>query len=479
MRSSFALRLAAAFAGMGIAAAALTALLVNGAFGSRFSSYLESQQRIREQQLVAAIADSYTRTGGWNASDLDGLTSMALMTGGSLRVLDADGAVVWTASERRLGGAVAAMHRQMMGEEEGGLGPEQSLPIRVDGKRVGTAIVRLPRSGVLPQDVSFRTSVNRLLLIGGVAAGLVAALVGLLLARRATRPARELVEAAQAFAEGDRSRRLDEGTPDEFGQMARAFNLMGDAIQREDDLRRDFAAEVAHEVRTPLTILRSQVEAIQDGIRPAGSEEVASLHEEILRLNRLVDDLGTIASADAAGFTMSPAPTAIDDVVNGALQEFAGSFEGAGISLKSDLQHVSATVDPARIRQVIANLLSNAVKFTPSGGVVAVEVRSEGDEALIRVADSGPGIPPDELPYVFDRFFRGTGARASGSGIGLAVVRGLVLAHGGHVDVSSSPGQGATFTVRLPRASHASPLSFTPASHPSSSVSLERGGDRI
>lgn len=478
MRSSFALRLAAAFAGMGIAAAALTALLVNGAFGSRFSSYLESQQRLREQQLVAALADSYTRKGGWNASDLDGLTSMALMTGGSLRVLDANGAVVWTASEGRLGGAVAAMHRQMMGEEESGLGPEQSLPIRVDRERVGTAIVRLPRSGVLPQDVSFRTSVNRLLLIGGVAAGLVAALVGLVLARRATRPARELVEAAQAFAEGDRSRRLDEGTPDEFGRMARAFNLMGDAVQREDDLRRDFAAEVAHEVRTPLAILRSQVEAIQDGIRPAGAGELASLHEEILRLNRLVDDLGTMASADAAGFSMSAAPTALDDIVDRAIQEFAGSFEGAGIRLDSDLRRVSATVDPTRIRQVIANLLSNALKFTPAGGTVGVELRSEADEAVIRVSDSGPGIPPDELPFVFDRFFRGAGARASGSGIGLAVVRGLVLAHGGRVDVSSSPGRGAAFTVRLPLASHPSPLSFTGASHGSPSVRIERGGER-
>jgi two-component system sensor histidine kinase BaeS len=459
MRKSFALRLAAAFAGVGIAAAALTAILVNVAFGSRFAGYLDAQQRAREQQLVVALADSYRKADGWNLPDLRSLGQVAFMDGGTLRLLDASGGTVWEPTSTHVGRQMAGMHRQMMGG--GALGPEHRLPITVDGSVVGTAIVRLPEVGVLPQDVSFRHSINRLLLFGGIGAGLIAMLLGIVLARRATAPARELAGAAGAFAAGDRTRRVGYDSPDEFGEMARSFNAMGDAVEEEDRLRRTFAAEVAHEVRTPLAILRSQIEAIQDGVVKPNPETVASLHEETLRLTRLVGDLETLASADAAGFSLAARTVALRPLVEESLREFAGPFEEEGVSLQADLHDVVADVDPNRIRQVIANLLSNALKFTPSGGAVRVTLQPEDGRALIRVSDSGPGIASEDLPRVFDRFFRGSGVRASGSGIGLTVVRELVDAHGGTVEVSSEPGGGATFTVRLPHASSGSPPSFT------------------
>src|SRR6266511_849786 len=378
MRRSFALRLGAAFAGVGIAAAALTAILVNVAFGSRFTGYLDAQQQVREQQLVAILADSYSRSNGWVGGDLSSLTPIAFMDGGTLRLLDASGQTVWAPSPDQLLGQMAEMHRQMMGG--GVLGPEHRLPVAVGGEVVGTAVVRFPATGLLPQDVTFRASVNRLLLFGGLAAGLLALLLGIVLARRATAPARELARAARGFASGDRGRRVRYDTPDEFGEMARAFNAMGDAVEEEDRLRRDFAAEVAHEVRTPLAIIRSQIEAIQDGVLEPSSSTVGSLHEETLRLTRLMGDLETLAPAD--------------------------------------------------------------------------------------------------VPRVFDRFFRGRGVRASGSGIGLTVVRELVEAHGGSVEVSSEPGAGAAFTVRLPGPSSRSFTEFTVPSHAALTVVSEGGDER-
>src|SRR6266540_995035 len=237
---------------------------------------------------------------------------------------DDSGRTVWEPTSTHVGRQMAEMHRQMMGG--GALGPEHRLPITVDGSVVGTAIVRLPEVGVLPQDVSFRHSINRLLLFGGIAAGLIALLLGIVLARRATAPARELAGAARAFAAGDRTRRVGYDSPDEFGEMARSFNAMGDAVEEEDRLRRTFAAEVAHEVRTPLAILRSQVEAIQDGVVEPDPGTVASLHEETLRLTRLVGDLETLASADAAGFSLSPRPVSLRPLVEESLREFAGPF---------------------------------------------------------------------------------------------------------------------------------------------------------
>lgn len=471
MRRSYAFRLAAAFAGIGIAAAALTAILVNVSFGTRFTSYLEDQQRTGQQQLMAGLADSYRRSGGWDAADLRSLQFLALMDGGTVRVVDLQGNTVWDAAAG-VSAEMAAIHREMMGS--GRLGPEQRLPVRVDGQVVGTAIVRLPEAGVLPQDVSFRSSVNRLLLFGGILAGLAALVLGIVLARRATAPASELTRTARALAAGERGVRVEFEGPDEFGEMARAFNSMADTIEEEDRLRRAFAADVAHELRTPLAILRTQMEGIQDGVIEPSSPALASLLEETLRLSRLVADLELLASADAAGFSLLRQPVELGPLLAGAAQEFAGPYEAEDVALHTDLSDVRMQADPTRIRQVVTNLLSNALKFTPPGGEVGLTLRPEGDRAVIRVSDTGPGIPADEIAHVFDRFFRGRGVRAGGSGIGLTVAKELVRAHGGDIQVTSEPGQGTTFTVSLPMASSGERASFTAPSHLPASVGAER-----
>lgn len=447
MRRSYTLRLAAAFAGVGIGAAALTAILVNLAFGGRFNDYLQQQRSAHQQQIVLALQDSYRRVGAWSVADLRGLTSLALMDGGTLQVLDAAGDPVWDASVGP-GSALAQMHQGMMGT--GPLGPASPLPVVVDGRQVGTALIRLPESGLLPQDQAFRSSVNGSLLVGGIVAGLFALGFGIVLSRRAVRPARDLIGAAEATAAGDRTTRVDEGSLDEFGEMARAFNRMADALDEEDRLRRAFSADVAHELRTPLMILRSQIEGIQDGVVALDAEALDSLHEEALRMGRLVADLETLASAEAAGFSLLPTPTRLRPLIEDATKEFAGIAEERDVDLRTSLTDVEAEVDPTRIRQVVANLLSNALKFTPPGGSVTISLARDGGDALIAVSDTGAGIPPDERARIFDRFYRGQTARAGGSGIGLTVARELVVAHGGSVSVTSELGGGSTFRVRLP-----------------------------
>lgn len=476
MPRSFAFRLGAAFAGVGIAAAALTAILVNGAFGSRFEGYLDAQQRTKERQLVAVLAESYERAGGWDEGDLRSLTPLAFMDGGTLRLLDMSQEVVWSPTSDELLGEMAEMHREMMGDAV--LGPGRTLAVEVDDRRVGTAIVRLPVVGLLPQDVAFRRSVNRLLLTGGLAAGLVSLLVGVVLARRATGPARDVAAAARRFAAGDRSSRVAYDGNDEFGDMARAFNVMAEAVDEEDRLRRGFAADVAHEVRTPLTILRSELEAIQDGIVEATPTAIGSLHEETLRLTRLISDLETLASADAAGFTLRSERVDLSAMVEEGLREFDPVAAERGIELKADLDDVHVDADPDRVRQVLANLLSNALKFTSAGGRVAVRVWVDGRDAALSVSDSGTGIPAGELPRVFDRFFRGHDARAGGSGIGLTVVRDLVEAHGGTIAVTSEAARGTTFTARLPLRSSGTNEDFTAPSRPAATVGGEGGGGR-
>jgi signal transduction histidine kinase len=450
LRGRFARRLALAFAGLGLGAAALTAGLVNTAFDARFHDYLARQQQVRQQQLVALFAAEYTRDNGWSPRSLNQLASTVTMTGSQAELRGPAGQHVWSLADADAGSAMASMHRQMMGTGE--LGPPRSLPVTVNGTGVGTLDVRVPQDQIPAVDEDFRASVNRLLAAGGLAAGLVALAVGLFIARRATAPIAELTAAANDLADGRRDRRVAVTSRDEIGHLAASFNTMADRVEKEDQLRRLFAADVAHELRTPLAILRSQLESIQDKITEPSPDAITSLHEETLRLGRLIADLETLASADAAAFTLQNTPVSLTSLVRQTTAEFAGQFADAAITLRTDLEEVTVNGDAVRLRQIITNLLTNARKFAPSGSTT-VSLRRHEAHAQLRVTDTGPGIPSDELPHIFDRFFRGRAARAGGSGIGLAVVAELTAAHGGTVTVESTPGQGTTFLLTLPASS--------------------------
>ncbi len=512
---SFAFRLGVAFAAVAIAAAGVTALVVNAAFAARFDRYLAGQQRAQVARITMAAGRAYTGNGKW---DLHALETLVPAAGpGTVRVVTPSGQDVWQWDGHEMswngewmqGGQGSGHHGTGQGSGNSGgnsgggsgdcgswdncgtwhggswgssgwsgsapgaavsrpaallaataspspsaspavLGTLQRIPIKVNGKVVGTALVRVPQATALPDAVAFRGQVIALVLGAGAAGAVVSLALGIFFARRATRPVRQLTAAARALAIGDRSARLQAGRRDEFGQMSRAFNALADAAQDQERLRQGFAAEVAHELRTPLTILRSQVEGLRVGVLAPGPASLASLDEEVQRITRLVADLQVLGSADAAGFSLERTHTDLAKLADETAREFAGLFEGAEVTLQTRLEPAPAWADPARIGQMLANLLSNALKYTPRGGLVRLETTTGGPWAFIRVSDTGPGIPADELPHVFDRFFRGRAARPAGSGIGLTVVAELAAAHGGTAEVTSEPGQGATFTVRLP-----------------------------
>ncbi len=452
MRRSYALRLGAAFAFVGVAAAVLTALAVNLAVGGLLTGYFEQRQAAQREQVVSALAASYRAHGSWDRADLDALGASVTMSRGTLAVEDASGRAVWRSSDAGTGGMQGMMGSggQMMGQ--GALGPEQRLAVTVDGGRVGTAVLRLPQAGLAAPDRAFRDAVNRTLLVTGMVVAALAVLLGVLLARRATVPVRRLTAAADAWSRGERARRVRYPARDEFGAMAASFDRMADSIEDQERLRRVFAADVAHELRTPLMILRGQVEAMQDGVLDRDDAGLASMHEEVDRLGRMVADLEVLASADAARFTLRIEPVDLRELAAGVAGELQSLFPDRTLRLETTGDPVVVDGDPGRLRQVLGNLLSNALRFTPEGGSVDVRLAASGSEAVLRVSDSGPGIPEDELPHVFDRFFRGRQAGHAGSGIGLAVVSQLVRAHGGVVSAGNLPGGGAVFSVTLPPA---------------------------
>lgn len=445
MHRSFAFRLSVAFAAVGLVGAVLTAALVNAAFGGRFAGYLDARQDERLEVVLAALEESYDRHGGWDPAELQQIASVALMDGGTVTMATPTGdRQLWSVEA----GPLAELHRRMMGT--GPLARPLTRTVEVAGEVVGVATLELPEPGLLPADVSFRRSINQLLGVAVAVAGLVALLTGVAVARHTTAPARALTRAAQAMAGGDRDQRVAEARDDEFGQMAVAFNRLADTVDAEDRLRRGFAADVAHELRTPLMILRGEIEAMQDGMVQPTPAALESLRQESARLARLVEDLQTVSRADAAGFVLDRRLVDLCGLAAATAEDLASTFVEEGVELTvAAPSEVMVRADPVRVRQIATNLLINAVRFSPRGAITEIMVTRERDDAVLAVSNTGPAIPADEQPRVFERFFRGRRAQAGGSGIGLAVVRQLALAHGGDAAVVSTP-ERTTFTVRLP-----------------------------
>ncbi|MDX2005208.1 MAG: ATP-binding protein [Meiothermus sp.] len=300
---------------------------------------------------------------------------------------------------------------------------------------------------------------DRLLITQGVAAG-VSLLLGLGLAisfaRRLARPIREVSEASDALAGGRRGVRLVVNSPNrETDHLAHNFNRMAESLERLEGERKAMIADIAHELRTPIAVIQGRLEAIQDGLVEPNAEEVNGLHSTTQLMARLVDDLRTLSLSDAGRLTVRLEPLELRQAVGRIGRAFRVQAEERGVRLELDLPEgpVELEADWDRLRQVLGNLLSNALAHTPAGGEVRLTLGREGSRAVMRVQDTGPGIPEAALTKVFDRFYRVEASRSratGGSGLGLAIVKSIVELHGGQVSVSNRPQGGAEFRVELP-----------------------------
>jgi signal transduction histidine kinase len=408
-------------------------------FGERDLSTLAEQRRSDlTRSLVADAASAYnTGTPQWSDVDLQPALVLAQHTGAEIAVLDAEQQLVIASRSGVISAADA-----------------QRYPIEVRGETVGTLLIRFNNRGI---DESARHLQISLLVAVLAAAGLACVLalaVAAIASRRLTHPLSRLIDTVRAIGSGDRAARVGPvEAAGEIRELTTSFDAMADDLARHEQLRRNLVADVAHELRTPVAVLQASCEAMIDGVTPADREQITSLYEEVLTLARLVGDLQVLAAADAAALQLNMTTTDLAPLTAAAVDAIAARFDSAQISIRRNLHPATVLGDPDRLRQVVLNLLTNAVKFTPAGGHVEVAVHPEDESVVLSVSDTGVGIDEASLPLVFDRFWRGPNAAGvTGTGIGLAIVAGLVRAHEGTVSVRSQPGAGTTFTVRLPAA---------------------------
>jgi signal transduction histidine kinase len=465
------LKLLAGFVLVAVVAVGLVAVLANRVTTRQFQIYVSQGRQVRAERLAPAFAAYYDQTGSWAGvsewmASLETAAPIEQGQGqgqrrGRVGSAAADRLVLADAEGRVLVDSGGELAGQRLSEAELALG----TLIEVAGQLVGRLLVPAVEAVHQSLEGEFLREVNDSLLWAGLAAGAVALVLGLLLARQLTAPLRALTDASQNLAQGKLDPTQHGDVPqvetrsrDEIGELSRAFNQMARSLARQETLRRNLMADIAHELRTPLSVIRSDLEALLDGVYAPTPEALGSLHEETLLLSRLVDDLRALAQAEAGQLRLERRPVDVGGVLRGAMASFAANAKAQDQRLSLDLPpHLPAVdADPQRVQQVVANLISNALRHAAGaredrgGGRVVVSARQRGGEVQVSVADDGPGILPEDLPHVFDRFWRGDRARAGGSGLGLAIARELVLAHGGRIWVESEPGQGASFSFTLP-----------------------------
>jgi two-component system OmpR family sensor kinase len=452
-------RLTLAFGLVTMAAVIIAALLANYQVGVNFRQFMAHGQVM--STTIPMLADYYAENNSWQGVEpiFETLHSQGGGNGGGngrgmrygapkLILADAAGQIIFDESGSR---TTEQLSRAELAE---------ALPIENNGQTMGYLLpLGQSQFELTGAAQSFLNEVNRSLLQAALIAAGLGVLIGWIMARGLSAPLVQLAAAARRLAQGQFDERVSVRGAEELTDLAGAFNEMAANLQQADSLRRNLVADIAHELRTPLSIIQGNLQAILDDVYPLDKTEIADIFDETIMLNRLISDLRELAQAEAGQLQLHRQPTDLLLLVKTVTDLFGESAREKEITLQTALSPKipSLPADADRLRQVLHNLLGNAVRHTPAGGVVTVAADLiNGDESVqISVTDTGPGIAPEDLPHVFDRFWRADKSRAreyGGSGLGLAIARQLVEAHGGQIGVRSpgASGPGSQFWFTLP-----------------------------
>ena len=448
--TGFALTIVLTLAGAGIFVSLSTEMQVE-----RF----ETDQAMAQAGRVSEFISNYSIENRDPAEPGAGLQSVvqqaADISGLRITAFDAQGKVVADSNPPHITDAM---------EDEYGPKEAESFPLLSGGEVVGSITASsgfgpepgTERIAVSEPDVSrIARHVDRYLLWAGIGVALLGTALVWILARRTLAPAQRLEAAARRLGRGDLSQRAEVTGPTEIRQLAHSFNSMAAELEEAESRRRSLTADIAHELRTPASNIQGYMEAIRDGVIRPTPETVDTIHEQALLLSRLVEDLRLLAQVDDGELRLQRTRTRVEELVHLCVDALRPRAEAKGVILSVDVAESlpELDLDATRIIQAVGDLLDNAVTHTPEGGCVMVSTRTGVDSVEVQVADTGPGIAPDDLTRVFDRFYRADPSRSrstGGTGLGLTIARRLVEAHGGSIEARSVVGQGSRFIIRLP-----------------------------
>lgn len=450
---SLAFKLTLAFLLVGLTGAVLEAVIVRYRTRSAFSQFILNRE---QQVLVENLLEYYRARGNWegvedylqvpvstlprfldNRWDLHRNWARFILVG-------PDRTVVVSNLPEQIG-------RQILAREL-----DEAIPLKVNGETAGWLILApFPRQW-LPNspEALFLRNVNRATLLSALVATVLALSLGSLLAFTLTRSLRELTEATVQIAKGKLGLQVKIRSKDELGELAASFNKMSLDLARATQARRQMTADIAHDLRTPLSVISGYAEALNDGKLPGSPEVYNILYQEAQHLSRLVEDLRLLSLADAGELTLNLQAVSPRALLERLVSRHAVSAQQNEVTLRLEAEPdlPPARMDAERMTQVLDNLITNAFRYTPRGGEIVLSAKAVGTGVVFRVRDTGSGIAPEDLPHIFDRFYRGDKSRSQNgeSGLGLAIAKSIVEAHGGSITAESAPGQGTTITIFLP-----------------------------
>lgn len=456
-------RLTLAFVAVALLTAGLVAALTTWTVNQQFRGYLVQPDVLLRGGTVQLLGLYYAQNGSWDGIErllerrrrrpppprARGFERELGTRGWALMIADAEGRVVYDEQERAVGTR---------------LSPEElaraAVPIYVDGEVRGFAVATAAAGEIIGQaEQRFLDDLQRSIALAALASATFGAAIGLGISRSVNRPLAALARAAHAFASGDWQQRLPPRLSSiaELREVAQAFNTMAESLQRAEQQRRNLMADIAHELRTPLSAMQGLLRALLDGVYPITAKEISTLYDETRQLTRLVDDVRVLTLAEARQLPIHIQTVEAASLLKQAAEHFVPLADERSVTLNVIAPPTALWVqaDPDRAAQVLRNLISNALRHTPPGGAVTLSVEQTSAGVRFVVQDTGEGIAPEDLPFVFDRFYRGDKSRArstGGAGLGLAIAKSLVEMMGGQIGVQSTLGEGARFWFTLPSA---------------------------
>ncbi len=445
---SLTLKLVLGFLAISLVGAALTAVIIRQTTRNEFNRFVLEQERNR---FLASVSAYYENNGSWNGVS-NHLRSPAAVLGFPQR----QGARMQALTPFLLvdtrGNVLVESGRYHLGDKVPANLLDDGARVEVDGEHVGTVVFVANAPEFDPREREYIESTSRAILLSAAGAALAALLLGVVLARTFSRPLRELSSAADDISRGNYGQQVAVRSQDEIGALSQTFNRMSTALERANRLRKQMVADIAHDLRTPLTVITGYLESLREGVLAPTPQRLEVLHNEALHLARLVEDLRTLSLADAGELNLVREVVHPAELLKKALQSYQLPAENQKIHLVLDVQAglPALSADEGRLMQMMSNLLSNALQHTPEGGLITLSARLNAGGVELAVRDTGEGIDAQDLPNLFERFYRPEKSRAriDGSGLGLAIARSIVELHGGTIRAESDgPGQGSTFVA--------------------------------
>ncbi|MFT8314042.1 MAG: ATP-binding protein [Clostridium sp.] len=461
MKSSLKTKLSLTYALVAVISILMISLTINIFLEKQFKTYTMENQENKNKALTDLIGKQYGDNENWNYKTIESIGMNAIEQGLIIKLNDNSGKVVWDASTHNNG-----LCKQMIDHMENNMNKyyggdsgkyEEKLYTVYNGNRkIGS--LQIGYYGPFyynDNDIAFIKTLNKILLGVGIASLFFAVLLGLLMAKMLSSPISRVVKAAQNIANGFFDNRITEKSETtEIDLLISTINDLTETLENQKNLRKRMSADIAHELRTPLATLQSHLEAMIDGIWKPSIERLESCHEESIRINRLVGDLENLAEYESENYKLSKVKYDIYDQVKKIMYNFQADFKNKGVNINLNGKREFVFADKDKISQVIINLISNSLKYTPKDGNVEIIIDKSDKEIIIKVKDTGRGISSEDIPYIFERFYRVDKSRnrlTGGAGIGLTIAKAIVNFHKGNIAVKSNLGKGTEFTVLLPK----------------------------